>query len=785
MLSFASMKSLAIPLLAVATALSLAPFAAATEVSPAKHTFEIKGADFVLDGKPTLLRSGEIHYARTPHQYWRDRLKKAKAMGLNAVCTYVFWNFHEQKKGEWDFSGDADLAQFCRIAQEEGLFVILRPGPYVCAEWDFGGYPAWLLKDRTTQVRTTDPKFMKELHRYLLKIGEVTKELQVTKGGPIIMVQVENEYGSFGSDMAYKQQNLAWLKEAGFEVPFYTSDGPGSWGGTIPGVTATINFGSGAQRAFETLKKFRPDGPKMNAEFWVGWFDGWGRQHNTTSPEAKAKDYAWMIEHDISVNIYMFHGGTNFGFWAGSNGNPKSDYAVDITSYDYSSVLDESGKPTRKFSLLREVLRKKFPNEKFPEPPAQRPLQALAPIALTESAPFAGLLGAPVRGDQPSTMEELGQGYGFTLYRTVVKGPLKAQLDVGHPRDRVIVSLDGKRVGVIDRRLNRHELALTVPAGEHRLELLVENLSRINFGRGMIPESKGLVEPVKFAGKELAGWDQYPVPCDNLDTLQYAARSGVGAVSEPIFLRGSFTPATDADTYLDLSQWGKGMVWVNGHNLGRFWNIGPQQFLYLPGCWLNAGAKNEIVVLALEGGALESIAGSTEQIWETPVDSSLLLRKPGQALKLAAGDAVYSGKFEAGEEWQTVKFAKPAKGRHLALEALNALDGQNFAAMTEIVFLDAAGKDIPREECSVVYADSEEVVKENGSASLVLDNQPTTWWHTEWSGKKNPGFPHAIAFDLGAEREISGFRYQPRRGAPAGRIGDYKVYLRTRPFAGL
>ena len=776
-------------LLSALLALSaLAPLTAcAAETAAAKHTFEIKGADFVLDGKPTVLRSGEIHYARTPHQYWRDRLKKAKAMGLNAVCTYVFWNFHEPKKGEWNFTGDADLVEFCRIAQEEGLFVILRPGPYVCAEWDFGGYPAWLLKDRTTKVRTTDPKFMPELRRYLLKVGEVVKDRQVTRGGNIIMVQVENEYGSFGDDMEYKQKNLAWLKEAGFEVPFFTSDGPGAWGGTIPGVTATINFGSGAPKAFETLKKFRPDGPRMNAEFWVGWFDAWGRKHNVTSPEEKAREYAWMIDHDISVNLYMFHGGTNFGFWAGSNGNPKSDFAVDITSYDYSSVLDESGKPTRKFTLLREVLQKKFPNEKFPTLPEERPKQALAPVALTESAPLSGLLGAPVSGEKPATMEELGQNYGFTLYRTTVTGPAKGALDLGHVRDRAIVTLDGKRVGALDRRLDQHALTLDVPAGEHKLELFVECLSRVNFGRGMIPESKGLVEPVKFAGKELAGWEQFTVPCENLDTLKYAARSGADAVSEPTFLRGKFTPATDADTYLDLSKWGKGMVWVNGHNLGRFWNIGPQQFLYLPGCWLKAGAENEVVVLALEGGAPATLAGVTEQIWETRVDPALYLRKPGQELKLAAGDVVHTGKFEQGEEWQTVKFAKSVKGRHLALEALNALDGGKFAAMTEIVFLDAAGKDIPREECSVVYADSEELEKENGSASLTLDNQPTTWWHTRWSAKdgKNPGFPHALAFDLGAEREVSGFRYQPRRGAGSGRIGDYKVYLRTAPFAGL
>lgn len=783
------MKIPPFPLIAGLAALAFAPLTGcASDPAPAKHTFEIKGADFVLDGKPVVLRSGEIHYPRTPHQYWRDRLKKAKAMGLNAVCTYVFWNVHEPKRGRWNFEGDADVAEFCRIAQEEGLLVILRPGPYVCAEWDFGGFPAWLLADRTTRVRTNDPKFLTPAREYFLKLGAQLKDLQVTRGGPIIMVQVENEYGSFGDDAEYKRAHVDFLKEAGFEVPYFTSDGPGARGGLIPGIPATINFGGGAESAFATHQKIRPDGPRMNAEFWVGWFDAWGRQHSVTSPEAKAKDYAWMIDNDISVNLYMFHGGTNFGFMAGANGNRKSDYAVDITSYDYSAVLDESGNPTRKFDLLREVLRKKFPAEKFPELPPRRPMQALPAITLDAYSPLEFSLNNPVRAERPATMEELGQSYGFTLYRTGVTGPARGKLDLGHVRDRAIVMLDGKRVGVIDRRLNQHEITLDVPAGEHRLDLLVENLARVNFGRDMIPESKGLVEPVKFAGKELTGWDQFTLPCDDVSRLGFIAPGSLKIferLEKPVFLRGSFTPASDADTYLDMSKWGKGVVWVNGHNLGRFWNIGPQQALYLPGCRLKPGEKNELVVLALEGDTPASISGVTGQIWETRVDPALLLRKPGQHLALAAGDAVHAGKFAPGEAWQTVKFAKPARGRHLALEALNALDGKPFAAMTEIVFLDATGHDIPREECSVVYADSEELVKENGSAALVLDNQPTTWWHTAWVGKINPGFPHTIVFDLGADREVSGFRYQPRQGSVSGRIGDYKVYLRDRPFAGL
>lgn len=768
-------------------ALALAPFspasAAGETTSVPKHTFAIKGADFVIDGKPTVLRSGEIHYPRTPHQYWRDRLKKAKAMGLNTVCTYTFWNVHEARRGEWNFTGDADVAEFCRIAQQEGLFVIVRPGPYICTEWDFGGYPGWLLADRTTKVRTTDPKFMKHARNYMLKIGEQLKDLQVTRGGPIIMVQVENEYGSFGNDPAFKQAHVDWMKEAGFEVPFFTSDGPGAWGGTLPGITATINFGGGAQKAFEALEKFRPGEPRMNAEFWVGWFDAWGKQHISTDPVAKAREFEWMMANDISVNIYMFHGGTNFGFMAGSNGNQKNDHTVDITSYDYSSILDEAGKPTKKFELFRNVLKKKFPNEKFPAVPEQIPMRALPAVNLTAQAPYTAALRSPIRGDSPRTMEELGESYGFVHYRTTVTGPQKSPLDLGKTRDRAIVMLDGEPVGVLDRRVNRNTLQLTVPAGQHRLELLVENLSRINFGRDMIAESKGLVQPPTLGGKPLSGWTMSTMPCDKPESLPFGPLDA--SAEGPRFYRGTFKVENAADTYLNLGKWGKGMVWVNGHNLGRFWNIGPQQFLYLPGCWLKPGADNEMIVLSLDKQDDLTIAGGTEQIWETRVDPDLYSRKPGQNPVFEDKDVVHTGKLANNDVWQTVRFAKPVKGRHLAFRALAAHDGGKFAAMTEIVFLDAEGKDIPREECLIDFADSEELKNENGSAKLVLDNQPTTHWHTEWSAKVSPGFPHCLIFDLGAERVVSGFRYEPRHGLETGRISDYSILLRPENFKGL
>ncbi len=754
------------------------------------HTFAIKGGDFLLDNKPIILRSGEMHYPRTPHQYWRDRLKKAKAMGLNTVCTYVFWNIHEARKGEWNFTGDADVAAFCRMAQEEGLRVIVRPGPYVCTEWDFGGYPGWLLADRTTKVRSNDPKFLAPAREYILKVGEQLRDLQITRGGPIIMVQVENEYGSFGDNLEFKKHHETWLREAGFDVPFFTSDG--SWekqltGGTLPDVTATINFGGNAKGNFENLEKFRPGSPRMVGEFWIGWFDAWGKKHITTSAADKGKDFAWMINNDISVNFYMFAGGTNFGFTAGANGNQTNDYTVDTTSYDYSAILDEVGNPTDKYWHFREILAKKFPAEKFPETPAPMQLQTLPEIHAWQTAPLAQLATAPVTGDAPKTMEELGESYGFILYSTEVKGPVRGMLDLGKTRDYAIISLDGKRLGALDRRLNQKALNVDIPAGKHRLEILVENLARINFGQGMIDECKGLVVTPKLAGKELRDWKMYPVSGDNrqLAKLKFSPEKTSFGVPQQTFLRATFDVAdAGKDTYLDMRAWGKGVVWVNGKNLGRFWNIGPQQALYLPACWLKKG-ENEIVVFSLDAVEKPVTAGIAGQIWETRIDPSLLNRKPGQNLKLAAVDIVKTGKFAPGEAWQTISFDKSAKGRYLCIEAVNALDGKQFAAIAELVFVDAAGNDIPREKCGIVYADSEELAKENGSAKLVLDNQPTTWWHTQWSGKNNPGFPHQIVIDLGASREVAGFRYQPRQGEANGRIGDYRVYLREAPFAGL
>lgn len=749
-----------------------------------RHTFEVGTRAFLLDGKPFQVLSGEMHYPRIPRAYWRDRMQKARAMGLNTVCTYVFWNLHESKPGHWDFAGEKDLAAFIRTAQEEGLFVILRPGPYVCAEWDLGGFPAWLLKDPKLQLRGQDPVYLEALHRYLVRVGQEVKDLQVTRGGPILMAQVENEYGSFGQDHAYMAQVRAWMREAGFEVPLFTSDGPGQdmlQGGTLPDCLPTINFGGGAEKAFAELDRFRSGIPRMNGEFWCGWFDSWGRPHHTTRAADKAKEYAWMLSHGISVNIYMFHGGTNWGFWAGANGS-DTEYTPDTTSYDYSAVLDEAGAPTDKFHAFRAAVQALAPDKKLPDLPKPLPRISLAPTALGEWAPLTGLYGKTVRAAAPMTLEALGQQQGFVSYRTRVKGPLRGALALEKVRDYAMVYLDGKRIATLDRRLNQTTVRdLRIPAGTHTLELLVENLGRINFGASLLQERKGLTGKVTLAGRALQGWEMSPVPCEDLSALRFTpARAPEGV---PGIYRGTLQVTEVGDTFLDLSTWGKGLVWVNGHNLGRFWNVGPQQTLYLPGCWLKPGA-NEICVLELNGASKPEVAGRTEHRFETRVDPSAYARKPGQQLALQAKDAVHTGTFAAGEAWQEIRFAQSVQGRYVALEALRAFDGKDQAAITELVWLDASGKPFPREACAILYADSEELIRENGSAWLVMDNQPVTHWCTRQSEGADP-YPHALVVDLGRGRTLSGFRYLPRQGSPRGRIQDYRIHVRNAPFEGL
>jgi beta-galactosidase len=603
----------------------LLAFGAAVAFAQTPPHFAVVGDHFELDGKPYLIRSGEMHYARIPREYWRDRLRYARAMGLNTIQTYVFWNLHEPEPGHFDFSGDLDIAAFVRMAQEEGLNVIVRPGPYICTEWEFGGFPAWLLRTPGLRVRSFDSRFLAASARYLKRVGEELKPLMSTRGGPILMAQVENEYGSFGDDHEYMQAIRQQMLDAGFDLPLFTSDGPDRHlleGGTLPGVPAALNFDGSAkdaQAAFDTLAALRPNAPRIVGEYWAGWFDHWGEKHHTTDAKAEAATVDWFLAHGVSFNLYMFHGGTSFGYMAGANYSAKEPYQPDTTSYDYDAPLDESGRPTPKYFALRETIRRHLPpGETLPDVPAVVPTIAIPRFELNESAGlFANLdaLGKSVRADLPRSMEELGQNYGFVLYRKTLDQPAKGELSVGEARDYAQVFVDGKQVGKLDRRLGESKLPIA-SAKPATLDLLVENLGRINFAPKLVDEHKGITHSVRLGDKELLDWEMWSLPLGSEVTkLPFAAGKPVAG---PVFRRGEFDLAQTGDTFLDLRGWGRGHVWVNGHHLGRFWSIGPQQTLYLPAPWLHPG-RNEVIVLDLDGGAMRSVAGLGAPVFQTVV----------------------------------------------------------------------------------------------------------------------------------------------------------------------
>lgn len=582
------------------------------------HALTVAGGHFLLDGKPFQILSGEMHYARVPRAYWRDRFRKARAMGLNTISTYVFWNLHEPRPGVYDFSGQNDVAEYVREAGEEGLHVILRPGPYVCAEWELGGYPAWLLADSGVVLRSTDPRFTAPAERWLRRLGRELVPLLSTRGGPIVAVQVENEYGSFDGDTAYMRWSVNALRRAGLGgALLYTADGPEQLPrGTLPDLPAVVNFGPGdADSAFAKLVAFRPGqapAALMAGEYWAGWFDSWGQPHHATDPAREARELEWMVGRGYSVNLYMFHGGSTRGFMNGANGSPgRGDYAPQTSSYDYDAALDESGRPTRKYELFRQILAHRSATP-LPPVPATPAAIAIPTFPVDQVLALESMLPAAIRAERPRSMEAVGQSYGYILYRAKVSGPLQGDLVLRRMRDYARVAVDGKLAGTLDRRLRQDRLPLSLAAGSHTLDILVENGGRINFTKALRTERKGLDGAVTLAGRELTGWRIYTLPLTA--PLQLPRRGFLRAKpTGPAFYRASFAVAHPGDTFLDLRGWGKGAVWVNGHALGRFWSVGPQQTLYVPGPWLRAGA-NEVVVFDLDVPSKRTLAGLTRPI---------------------------------------------------------------------------------------------------------------------------------------------------------------------------
>ncbi len=577
----------------------------------------IDGDHFVREGKPYQIISGAIHYPRVPREYWRDRLRKARAMGLNTVETYVFWNLHEPKLGVFDFSGQLDVAAFIRMAQEEGLNVILRPGPYVCAEWEAGGFPSWLFADPTLKVRTRDSRFLAAAERYLTRLGKEVANLQAAHGGPIIAIQVENEYGSFGHDKDYMEDIHQALTRAGLgDSLFYTSDGADQMpNDALPGVLAVINFGPGeAKGDFAKLAAMRPHQPMMTGEYWDGWFDAWGnKQHVHTNAEAQANEIDWILSQGYSLNLYMFHGGTTFGFMNGANmgSGPEARYAPQATSYDYDAALDEAGRPTKKFFLLRDVIQRHtgIVPPPLPEP---SPLASVPTFALAESASLWDNLPSAIESDEPRTMEAVGQDYGYILYRTQVTGPQNGKLEIEDMRDYAAVYLDRKLAGTIDRRMQQTSISIDMPAGSSTLDILVENTGRINFGPHLPDGRTGIVGSVNVGDHKLTGWKSYSLPMKSPDAIRHWEKTEGN--SGPAFHRGTFKLDKVTDTYLDTSSLVKGFVWVNGHNLGRTWNIGPQKSLFVPAPWLREGT-NEVVVFDYADLPATSLRGADEPLW--------------------------------------------------------------------------------------------------------------------------------------------------------------------------
>ena len=565
------------------------------------HTFEIKDT-FYLDGKPFQIISGGIHYFRVVPEYWRDRLEKLKAMGCNTVETYIPWNMHEPKPGRFVFEGMLDLEKFVRTAQELGLWVIIRPSPYICAEWEFGGLPAWLLAEDGMRLRGCYEPFLNHIRAYYKKLFEILKPLQVNYGGPVILMQVENEYGYYGDDPNYLKAMKQIMLDFGTVVPLVTSDGPmheSLKGGHLPGALPTGNFGSHTEERFEVLKQYTDGGPLMCTEFWVGWFDHWGNGgHMRGNLEESTKDLDKMLELG-HVNIYMFEGGTNFGFMNGSN--YYDELTPDVTSYDYDGVLTEAGDLTEKYRRYQEVIRKYAP---VPEVPLTTAIQKKAYGTLTADAKvglFEALddLAEPVSSTFPQCMEKLGQNYGYILYssRMETQNGLET-IRLWGANDRANIFADRKPlVTLYDRELLTEAKVQAAFEPGAPLDILVENMGRVNFGPRMEHQRKGIADHVQINGHTHLNWNQYCLPLDNVEKLDFTRGFTEGL---PAFYHFTLDVDETGDTFLDFEGWGKGCIFLNGFNLGRFWEIGPQKRLYIPAPLLKKG-KNEIIVFETDG----------------------------------------------------------------------------------------------------------------------------------------------------------------------------------------
>ena len=784
-----------------------------------RHSFGVGENTFLLDGQPFVVKAAELHYPRIPQPYWEHRIKMCRALGMNTVCLYVFWNIHEQREGEFDFSGQNDVAAFCRLCQKNGMYVIVRPGPYVCAEWEMGGLPWWLLKKKDIRLREQDPYFIERVKLFEKKVGEQLAGLSIQNGGPIIMVQVENEYGSYGEDKPYVSEIRDCLRSIyGNEMLLFQCDWASNFTKNgLDDLTWTMNFGTGADidSQFKRLGELRPTAPKMCSEFWSGWFDKWGAQHETRPAEDMVAGIDEMLSKGISFSLYMTHGGTSFGHWAGAN---SPGFAPDVTSYDYDAPINEWGLATPKFWELRETMQK-YNKRKLPAvPKAPMPIVTVPKFELKEYA----LLNHGIDKHQTGslmTFEDMDMGWGSMIYVTVMPEiPVQSVLS-GEFHDFAQVFIDGKFIGKIDRVKNEQSLTLPPVRKGALLTIMVEGMGRINFGRA-IKDYKGIVGDVTFSaevnGIEMTWkpkvWNNITIPddyetaakafdnqqrsltdsqrsleeisrqnADNADmetwlvkANEYIQSFGDNMTGKPGYYRGYFTLNKVGDTFLNFETWGKGQVWVNGHAMGRFWRIGPQQTLYVPGCWLKKG-RNEVIVLDIAGPKETVVWGQDKpELNKLQLEKTNKHNNPGDRPDLNSLTPTAEGQFEAGNGWQKVSFGSHASGRYLVVECLSTHKPGDVTSIAELYAIGSDGHRMSREPWTVKYADSEDVEKGNHTADKVFDLQESTYWSTE----KNFNCPHVLVIDLGAEQTVTGIEYLPRaeQGAP-GSVKGYRVYL--------
>ena len=761
-------------------------------------TFTTGNKTFLLNGEPFIVKAAEVHYPRIPRPYWEHRIQMCKALGMNAVCIYIFWNIHEQQEGQFDFTGNNDVAEFCRLAQKNGLYVIVRPGPYVCAEWEMGGLPWWLLKKKDIKLRERDPYFMERVKIFEEKVGEQLKPLTIQNGGPIIMIQVENEYGSYGEDKPYVSEIRDCLRGIyGKELSLFQCDWSSNFEKNgLDDLTWTMNFGTGANidDQFRRLGQLRPDAPKMCSEFWSGWFDKWGARHETRPAKDMVEGMDEMLSKGISFSLYMTHGGTSFGHWAGAN---SPGFAPDVTSYDYDAPINEYGQATPKFWELRKMMQK-YSDKKLPNvPKAPMPIITVPKFELTEFAPFYRNQHL-IPSVNPQTFEEMNLGWGMTYYVTALpEVPVQSTLTM-EAHDYAQVFIDDVYIGKIDRVKNEKSLTLPPVKKGQTLAILVEAMGRINFGRA-IKDFKGIVGDVVINAEDvekgndvawtLKKWTMTPISDDYnkavkaFDTNKIERPLSDGFAKRENgrgYYRGYFNLKKVGDTFLNFETWGKGQVYVNGHAMGRIWSIGPQQTLYVPGCWLKKG-KNEVIVLDVVGPKEAVVWGQAEpELNKLQLEKSNKHNNIGDKPDLNSATPVATGAFKAGNGWQTINFGKTAKGRYLAIEILSThkVNGQwsmvnGRAAIAELYLQGTDGKRISREPWKTKYANSED---ENGNhlGDKVFDLQESTYWQTE----KGASAPHLLVIDLGSEQTVSALEYLPRaeQGAP-GSIKNFKVYI--------